>query len=849
MSNLAVTHRRFGRYPAVALAVLIGLCTAGHGRAASATQLAVNFTAPSGIISAGSHLWVADAVFGFCRLDADPVVGLFLNTLTCVKPLNGIVGQPAYDAASGIVYLPDSQPASLGVWRYQFDPIAEIFSGPTIVAQTSGLGGQRPRCVALGPDGSLYMTSSVNGSVFRISHPSGSAFGQAFSTTSNGKPALGLQFLDVQLLFAETTAITMIPDATTCGTKCRSAANFGLGVSSPTALAVDPVARLLYIGTHFGVFRWTRSTGQVDLYSNSVTGLGATAPYTNITGLGVDTAGNLLVADDPAAGQAMGRGSLYEVPAGSPISSVGPIPTIPALFVPSIDTIPIANPAMFDAGRLTAPNGANWIGNRLWVSDGLAGFCRVDPVAGILESGTCAQPGFAMVGQAALDAANGRVYVPATTFGAAPALKPSGGISFLGYNAATGSVSNVLLPMVSVTDLGGDAPTCVALGPDGNLYVGFLRTATILRITNPAGTTHVIQPVGTLSDPTTNAWNMAFVGNDLWIAEKVYFSVIKNATSCSGTCKPLILPVRLINPKTVAWDGTYVYVGGLGAVWRYNPAANTFVALADQGLINGTPAPFGTVSGLTFDNSGHLLVAEGPIVGTFVRGRPTLPPGTVWFLGHAWTVSVAPPRLNFVTPAAGLPGATVNVTLGGNNFASGATVQAGAGITASNVTVVNASQITATLAIAPNTAPGPRNITVGTTLGFSNALTFTVSAPPVAPPPVNPPPPPINPPPPPINPPPPPSGTAPTITSVTPASGKAGSTQGVKIMGANLTSGATVTVAGGAGITVTNVKLANPTEIDANFVIPAGAAVGPQTVTVTTPGGTSNSLTFTVLIH
>jgi IPT/TIG domain-containing protein len=833
MSNLAKTKRQFGRFPVAALAALIGFGTAGHVRAASGMQLGVNFTAPSGIIQAGSHLWAADAVFGFCRLDRDLVSGLYLNTLTCVKPLNGTVGQPAYDAASGIVYLPDSSPASLGVWRYQFDPVTETFSGGAVVAETSALGKQRPRCVALGPDGDLYMTSSVNGNVVRITSPSGSAFGQTFSTTANGKPALGLQFLDVQLLLAETTAVSMIPNPTTCGTRCRSAANIGLGVSSPTALAVDPVTRLLYIGTPFGVFRWTRSTGQINLYTNSGTGLGATVPYSNITGLGVDNSGNLLIADDPTAGQVTGRASLYQVPAGSPISSVGPIPTIPALLVPSINTNPIANPAIFNAARLTTPNGATWVGNQLWVSDGLAGFCRVDPVAGLVDSSTCAQPGFAEVGQASFDSASGRVYVPATTPGATPAAKPSGGISWLGYDAVTGNLNRVLLPVVSIDDLGGDAPTCVTLGPDGNLYVGFLRSRNILRVTNPAGTTHVVQLVGTLSDPTTNAWNLTFAGNDLWIAEKVFFSVIKNATSCSGTCQAMILPVRLTNPKAVAWDGTYLYLGGLGAVWRYNPATNTFVAVADQGPINGSPSYFATVSGLTFDNAGHLLVAEAPIPGTFVPGRPTQPPGLVWFLGNAWTVSVAAPRLGSVTPATGTAGSTVNIMLTGSHFAAGATVQAGAGITASNVTVVSATQITAALTIAANAAPGPRSLTVVTTLGSSNALPFTVGGTPRTAPP----------------PPPPPPPTAPTITSITPSSGRVSSTQGVKIMGTNFTSAATVTVTGPAGITVTNVKLANPTEIDANFVIPPGAPAGTQTVTVTTGRGSSNSLPFTVTLR
>jgi hypothetical protein len=69
----------------------------------------------------------------------------------------------------------------------------------------------------------------------------------------------------------------------------------------------------------------------------------------------------------------------------------------------------------------------------------------------------------------------------------------------------------------------------------------------------------------------------------------------------------------------------------------------------------------------------------------------------------------------------------VNVTLAGANFAVGATVGvSGTGVTVSNVKVVTPDQITATFTIQGAAAPGPLNVTVTTTSGTSNAVTFTV---------------------------------------------------------------------------------------------------------------------------
>ncbi len=77
-----------------------------------------------------------------------------------------------------------------------------------------------------------------------------------------------------------------------------------------------------------------------------------------------------------------------------------------------------------------------------------------------------------------------------------------------------------------------------------------------------------------------------------------------------------------------------------------------------------------------------------------------------------------------VTPASGTPGATVNVTIQGLGFAPGMQVSFGAGITLSNLVVVNANTATATLSIAGSAALGLRDV-VGINAG--ETLTATLA--------------------------------------------------------------------------------------------------------------------------
>ena len=121
-------------------------------------------------------------------------------------------------------------------------------------------------------------------------------------------------------------------------------------------------------------------------------------------------------------------------------------------------------------------------------------------------------------------------------------------------------------------------------------------------------------------------------------------------------------------------------------------------------------------------------------------------------------VSGSAPTLTSLSPATGMQGVSVPVTLTGTNFMGGATVAAdNGGVTVGDVSVVSTTQIAATLTIAANATLGAANITVTTAYGTSGAAVFTVA--PAAP-----------------------AGT-PAITSLSPASGPVGMT--VAIAGSN----------------------------------------------------------------
>ena len=100
----------------------------------------------------------------------------------------------------------------------------------------------------------------------------------------------------------------------------------------------------------------------------------------------------------------------------------------------------------------------------------------------------------------------------------------------------TGALNGMSNYIATTAGLDGNQPTAAAIGPDGNLYVGFLKNGNVKRILNPgSGTTQVVQSVSNTPQGHP-ARAVAFVGNDLFITSVDSLSVIINATSttCTG---------------------------------------------------------------------------------------------------------------------------------------------------------------------------------------------------------------------------------------------------------------------------------------------------------------------------
>ena len=187
--------------------------------------------------------------------------------------------------------------------------------------------------------------------------------------------------------------------------------------------------------------------------------------------------------------------------------------------------------------------------------------------------------------------------------------------------------------------------------------------------------------------------------------------------------------------------------GTSGAVgFSVNPGPPTLTSISPNSGAAGSVVPV-TLTGTNFVAGATVNVSNpGITVGNVIVVSPTEITATFAIAANAatglgsvsvstssglsqalnFTVNAATLTLSSIAPASGVIGSTVPVTLT-TGFLAGATVNA-AGIVVSNVTVVSATQITATFAIAASAPAGPINVTVTTSAGTSTAVSFTISA-------------------------------------------------------------------------------------------------------------------------
>jgi hypothetical protein len=299
------------------------------------------------------------------------------------------------------------------------------------------------------------------------------------------------------------------------------------------------------------------------------------------------------------------------------------------------------------------PSGMVIIGNQVWVGDevqGLHHYVPVDPANPdpintgqfmfdldtqlSMGGGTACVP-WCGVGQIAQDGSS-RAYVTSYdhTKGQ-PGFFGGGGVWMVSFQSQFGEFSPFagLAPVAPSGGLAGDLPTSTALGPDGKLYVGFLKNGNIKRILNPGASgvapqTQTVESVG--GAPNGRAiLSMAFLGPDLYVGTDQGLSVVRNATTCignAGGCGNAVPRIAgaIVAVATDAAGKVYFSANGGGTVFRYTPADGNVIPVATGFLFVG-----GHTNTLTLDGFGNLWIGDDTT------------DGIVNFTGRLWRVPAA----------------------------------------------------------------------------------------------------------------------------------------------------------------------------------------------------------------
>jgi hypothetical protein len=347
------------------------------------------------------------------------------------------------------------------------------------------------------------------------------------------------------------------------------------------------------------------------------------------------------------------------------------------------------------SGR-TLPRGAVWINDgtaatgHWWISDGTLGLCRVDAPPATTCNATVKTGGQLVVGTTPTTSADKSQFIYITD----ATSKSVKVVRFLfNYNTATLG-SSITMSLSNVTSVGGGAqggrPVGLALAPNDDLYIGYLKSGDIMRLPNAklATSKSTAIRVGTTSDGI-GINSLLWFGNDLYIAEAGGLGLSKipdpsglgGRPACSATavCKAgTLAPEPSVFPGGLATDGTSIYIGdaptiGAGSVLQYNPATgavstySTNIEPYTSSFDNQYRTQyFGPTAVGYRAGTGELWVGDDP---TYTVTATATGQGNIWSVPAAAAAAV--PTVTGIAPTHG-PSAGGNVvTVTGTGFVPG----------------------------------------------------------------------------------------------------------------------------------------------------------------------------------
>jgi len=842
-STNAATMEAFDNTNPAGMGQVITLTGTGTSSAPAVTSISPS----SGPTAGGTSVTITGA--GFTGTTGVTIGGSAATSVTVVSDTSITATTPAGTAGTASVVVTTSGGSNAANTLYTYTPPASYTAPTTTVGSTSA-------------SQTAYVTISTAGTLGTISVLTQGVSGLDYAFVSGGSCATGTAYTVGQFCTVKYSFAPGAPGVRMGAVVLTSSTPAVLGTSYITGTGTGPLA-----GFTPGTITTVAGNNNINYSGNNVpaTSAGIGTP----TGVTVDSAGNLYIADDRNAvvRKVTAATGIITTVAGNDTdaySGDNGQATSAAMYLPSSVAVDgagnlyIADFDNYVIRKVTAATGIittvagnnniNYSGNNVPATsagigtpsgvaiDGAGNLYIADPRNSVIREVTAATGLITTVAGNDTDGYSGDNGAATSAAMYAPtgvAVDGAGNLYIADFNnhvirkvtASTGIITTVAGNNninysgnnVPATSAGIGTPTDVAVDGAGNLYIADDRNAVVRKVT--AATGLITTVAGNDTDgysgdngPATSAamylpYSVAVDGaGNLYIADFDNY-VIRKVTAAAAT----LTYTSTVDASSSAAQSVTVTNNGTSVLTASSPGlavSSNYTQVAGS----GTPADCTSTFSLASGTSCNISLEFAPV--TPASGTTA---GTTVLTDNNLNVSASTQTINLTGTAVPLPPTVSSINpssgpaAGGTSVTitgtnfTGATAVTIGGTAATGFTVVNSTTITA---VTPAGTAGTASVVV-TTSGGSNAANtlYTYVA-------------------------------APTVTAISPTSGPLAAGTSVTITGTNLTGATGVTIGGAAA---TSVVVVNSTTITA--VAPAGTA-GTASVIVTTPGGSNAANTL-----